>query len=243
MMHPRKKIRERILPNFLLGMLFVFVGINEWAWAQTDQDLNRILSQLKNRFASAKSFQAEYIRDVIPKVPSALPPSSLQAEGQIYFQSPNKLRMDQKKPHPQKLICNGVKVWWYQPEDKTVNVYLLKDYYLQIKPIIEFLSGLGGLEKDFSVRLEPAPSNEVPYYQLVLKPKTPQPELKQITVRVSKTPLLIQEFTYDNLLGDKTRFRLSKVQTGISLAPSWFEFTPPAGTRVESQFLSSPPRK
>ena len=52
------------------------------------------------------------------------------------------------------------------PEEKTVNVYRLKDYYLQIKPIIDFLSGLGGLEKNFSVRLDTAASEEAAFYQL-----------------------------------------------------------------------------
>ena len=230
-----------------LSILVCLFVLSLWngskAHSQTNGDLNMILSQLKNRFASAQSFQAEYIREVVPKVPSALPSSSLQAEGQIYFRSPNKLRMDQKKPRPEQLICNGEKVWWYLPEEKTVNVYRLKEYYLQIKPIIDFLSGLGGLEKDFAVRLDPSGSGEAPFHQLILRPKKPQPDLQQVTVRVSKTTFIIQEFAFDNLLGDRTRFRLSKVQTGLSLPPSRFEFKPPEGTQVISQSLSSPPRK
>ncbi|MGA3083566.1 MAG: outer membrane lipoprotein carrier protein LolA [Thermodesulfobacteriota bacterium] len=229
------------------GLLISFFIFFSWngvsAQEQNSGDLNAILSQLKDRFAAAKTFQADYIREIVPKIASKLPSSSLQAEGQLSFLSPNKLRMDQKKPRPEQLICNGDKVWWYLPEEKVVNVYRLKDYYLQIKPIIDFLSGLGGLEKNFSVRLNATISEEAPFHQLLLKPKNPQPDLQQIMVRISKATFLPLEFTFENLMGDGTRFRFSRVETKVPLAGSRFEFIPPEGTRVISQSLPSLPRK
>ena len=68
--------------------------------AEEGGDLEPILSQLKERFASSKTFQTDYIRELVPKVASKLPSSSFQAEGVLSFRSPNKLRMDQKKPRP-----------------------------------------------------------------------------------------------------------------------------------------------
>ena len=188
----RKKVLERILSGVILMISFLLAGNIDRGWAQKqDPDLNLILSQLKDRFAASKTFQADYVREIVPKIASKLPSSALQAEGQLSFRSPNKLRMDQKKPRPEQLICNGDKVWWYLPEEKTVNVYRLKDYYLQVKPIIDFLSGLGGLDKTFSVRLDTSVSEEAPFDQLILKPKIPQPDLQQVMVRVSKTTFLL----------------------------------------------------
>lgn len=227
------------------GFLFLFsMGFGS-ATAQdpAEEQLAAILSQLKDRFAGSKTFQSDYVRDLQPKGGSKLPPSSLQASGQLSFRLPNKLRMDQKKPRPEKLICNGEKVWWYLPEEKMVNVYRLKDYALQVKPIIDFLSGMGGWEKDFSVRLDTAVPGEAPYYQLFLKPRNPQPDLQQIRVQVSKTSFLPMECSFENLLGDGTRFRFSRIQSDVSLAGSWFEFIPPAGTQVVSPSLPVPPRK
>jgi chaperone LolA len=238
---PNKFLKTSLV---MIAVLFILSGWNG-ATAQTQKsgDLNLILSQLKDRFAASKTFQADYVREIVPKIASKLPSSALQAEGQLSFRSPNKLRMDQKKPRPEQLICNGDKVWWYLPEEKTVNVYRLKDYYLQVKPIIDFLSGLGGLDKTFSVRLDPSVSEEASFHQLILKPKKPQPDLQQVLVRVSKTTFLLLEFTFDNLMGDGTRFRFDRMQTKVPLSPSWFEFIPPEGTRVNSQSLPSPPRK
>jgi len=232
----------RFLGLWLLIGSLNLLGLGS-ALADEDRNLETILSNLKERFTLAKTFQADYVRDLIPKISSNLPSSSLQAEGRISFGSPNKLRMDQKKPRVEQLICNGEKVWWYLPEEKVVNVYRLKDYALQIKPIIDFLSGLGGLEKNFTVRLDRTPPEEAPFYQLILKPKNPQPDLQLIRVRLSKTTFLPLEFTFENLMGDGTRFRFSRVQTGVPLAGSWFEFIPPEGTQVVSQALPVLPKK
>jgi len=229
--------------GLLLSLFIFFSWGGASAKAQNSGDLNFILSQLKDRFAASKTFQADYVREIVPKIASKLPPSALQAEGQLFFLFPNKLRLDQKKPRPEQLICNGDKVWWYLPEEKTVNVYRLKDYYQQIKPIIDFLSGLGGLDKNFSIRQDVTISEEAPFHQLILKPKNPQPDLQQVMVRISKATFLPMEFTFDNLMGDGIRFRLNRLQTKVLLAASRFEFTPPEGTRVVSQSLPSPPRK
>jgi outer membrane lipoprotein carrier protein len=242
-MKNKKRLLKWLVSSFL-GMVFLCPFISQGvAMAQEDGELSLVLSQLKDRFASSKTFQADYIREMVPKVASKLPSSSFQAEGVLSFRSPNKLRMDQKKPRPEQLICNGDKVWWYLPEEKVVNIYRLKDYYLQVKPIIDFLSGLGGLDKDFSVHLAKSLPEEAPFYQLTLKPKTPQPDLQQIQVRVSKTTFLPIEFSFDNLMGDGTRFRFSRMQTGVPLTGSFFEFIPPKGTQVVSQSPVLLPKK
>lgn len=220
-----------------ISLLFISAWGGGPASAQESAEVKAVLSQLKNRFAAARTFQAEYVRDIVPNIPSQLPSAALQAQGRLFFQSPAKLRMDQNKPRQEQLICNGVRVWWYIPEEKTVHIYRLKDYYMQLKPIINFLGGLGDLNKEFSVHLENPASGEVEYYQLILKPRNPQPDLNQIVVRISKSDYSLLEFTIKNLMGDGTRFRFSQVQTGGFYQAKRFEFIPPAGTRV----ISPPP--
>jgi outer membrane lipoprotein carrier protein len=237
------RIAGRIIGAFFF-ILFLFVSVlGIRGWTQEKGDLGFILVQLRERFASAKTFQADYIRQLVPKIESKLPAASLQAEGMLYFRSPDNLRLDQKKPRKEQLICNGEKVWWYLSEDKLVYVYQLKEYYFQIKPIIDFLSGLGGLDKNFSVKLDTTVPEEAPFYQLRLLPKNPQPDLQQIVVRISRKTFLPLDFTFYNILGDGTRFRFNQVQPGVSLPRQWFEFTPPKGTVVVPQSLSPPPRK
>ncbi|MEW6184973.1 MAG: outer membrane lipoprotein carrier protein LolA [Thermodesulfobacteriota bacterium] len=232
--YPKKMLK--IILRIILTGFFLLSGWNEGPLqAQEGGEVKAVLAQLKNRFSAVKGFQAEYVRDIVPNIPSQLPSAALQAQGRLFFRSPAKLRMEQHKPRQEQLISNGVRVWWYIPEEKTVTIYRLKDYYVQIKPIMTFLAGLGDLDKEFSVRLENPGSGEAGYYQLLLKPRNPQPDLNQIMVRISKTDYFPLEFTIKNLMGDGTRFRFSQVQTGGSFPSKRFEFIPPKGTRVISQ--------
>ena len=231
----KKKSTNKFILSILLSFSLILWGGFQPSQAQENPELQTLLSKLTDRFGSIKTLKADYIRDLLPKVSSALPSAPLKAEGQLLFASPDKLRLDQRKPRAELLVSNGEKAWWYIPGEKTVQIFLVKDYGQQVKPITEFFSGLGGLEKHFSVRLDKTIPEEAPFYALVLQPKNPQPDLNQIHLRISKTTLLPLEFTFYNLLGDGTRFRFSQVQTGVKAAESSFQFTPPKGTQVIAQ--------
>ena len=198
------------------------------------------MEKLKERFGAIKTLKADYVRDLLPKVSSALPAATMKAEGRLTFASPNKLRLDQSRPRGELLISNGEKAWWYIPGEKTVQIFLVKEYGQTVKPITEFFSGLGGLEKHFTVRLDKALPEEAPYYALVLQPNDPQPDLSRIHLRILKTTLLPLEFTFYNILGDGTRFRLSQVQTAVKVSDSVFQFTPPKGVEVIAQPMVKP---
>ena len=86
------------------------------------------MEKLKDRFGAIKTLKADYVRDLLPKVSSALPSAPMKAEGQLTFASPNKLRLDQRKPRAELLISNGEKAWWYIPGEKTVQIFQVKEY-------------------------------------------------------------------------------------------------------------------
>jgi outer membrane lipoprotein-sorting protein len=234
-MEKDKGMKKRTLQFFLSILLFngLFIILNAIALqAQEKEELSSILEKLKNQFGTNRTFKAEYVRDLLPKVSTVLPSASLKAEGTLLFASPHKLRLEQQKPRPEQLISNGEKVWWHIPAEKTVQVFSLKEHGQQVKPITDFFSGLGGLEKHFNIKLDKTTPEEAPFYALLLSPKNPQPDLNQITLRLSKETLLPLEFTFYNLLGDGTRFRFNRVEAGLKIPGNAFQFTPPKGTLV-----------
>jgi outer membrane lipoprotein carrier protein len=239
-----KKMKTNgIIISIFLTFALVFWGGFNPSYAQEDPELQSLLEKLKDRFGAIKTFKADYVRDLLPKVSSVLPSAPMKAEGRLTFASPNKLRLDQSQPRAELLISNGEKAWWYIPAEKTVQVFQVKEYGQQVKPITEFFSGLGGLEKHFSVRLDKTVPEEAPFYALVLQPKNPQPDLNQIHLRVSKTTFLPLEFTFFNILGDGTRFRFSQIQTAVNVGDSAFQFTPPKGVQVIPQASLPPPKR
>jgi len=228
----KKKRTNAVILSFFITFTLIFWGGFSLSVAQEDPALQSLLEKLKDRFGAIKTLKADYVRDLLPKVSSVLPAAPMKAEGRLTFASPNKLRLDQSQPRAELLISNGEKAWWYIPGEKTVQVFQVKDYGQQVKPITEFFSGLGGLEKHFTVRLDKTVPEEAPYYALVLQPKNPQPDLNQIHLRILKATLLPLEFTFYNILGDGTRFRFSQVQTAVKVGEAAFQFTPPKGTQV-----------
>jgi outer membrane lipoprotein carrier protein len=235
-----KKRTHQVILSFFFMFTLLFWGGFQPSRAQEDAELQALLSKLTDRFGVIKTFKADYLRELLPKVSSVLPSASLKAEGQLTFASPDKLRLDQRKPRTELLVSNGDKAWWYIPGEKTVQIFQVKEYGQQVKPITEFFSGLGGLEKHFTIRQDKTIPEEAPFYALVLQPKTPQPDLNQIHLRISKTTLLPLEFTMFNLLGDGTRFRFSQVQTGVKVAESAFQFTPPKGVTIVNPSVNLP---
>jgi outer membrane lipoprotein carrier protein len=235
----KKRTSKAIISILFTFSLIFWAGFNP-SYAQENPELQSLLEKLKERFGAIKTLKADYVRDLLPKVSSALPSASMKAEGRLTFASPNKLRLDQSQPRAELLVSNGEKAWWHIPGEKTAQVFQVKEYGQQVKPITEFFSGLGGLEKHFAVRLDKAIPEEAPFYALVLQPKAPQPDLNQIHLRVLKTTLLPLEFTFFNILGDGTRFRLSQVQTAVKVSDSAFQFTPPKGVQVITQPLVAP---
>ena len=167
------KRTHQVILSFLITFTLIFWGDSIASQAQEDPELQSLLEKLKERFGAIKTLKADYVRDLLPKVSSALPAATMKAEGRLTFASPNKLRLDQSRPRGELLISNGEKAWWYIPGEKTVQIFLVKEYGQTVKPITEFFSGLGGLEKHFTVRLDKALPEEAPYYALVLQPKRP----------------------------------------------------------------------
>ncbi len=235
----KMKTNGIIISIFLTFSLILWGGFKP-GYAQSDPELQSLLEKLKDRFGLIKTLKADYVRNLLPKVSSALPAATMKAEGRLTFASPNKLRLDQSQPRAELLVSDGEKAWWYIPGEKTVQVFQVSEYGQTVKPITDFFSGLGGLEKHFTVRLDKTISEEAPYYALVLQPKNPQPDLNQIHLRILKTTLLPLEFTFYNILGDGTRFRLSQVQTGVQVSDSAFRFTPPKGVQVIAQPAAAP---
>ena len=228
-----KKMKTKgIIISIFLTFALIFWGGANLSHAQENPELQSLLEKLKDRFGAIKTFKADYVRDLLPKVSSTLPSAAMKAEGQLIFGSPDKLRLDQRKPRAELLISNGEKAWWYIPGEKTVQVFQVKEYGQQVKPITEFFSGLGGLEKHYTIRLDQTIPEEAPFYALVLQPKNPQPDLNLIHLRVLKATFLPLEFTFYNILGDGTRFRFSQVQTAVKVGETTFQFSPPKGTQI-----------
>ncbi|MGB9629027.1 MAG: LolA family protein [Thermodesulfobacteriota bacterium] len=210
-----------VLYHFHLPMGFGFTG-------------QEVLKEIQKRYEATNDFEANFIQESLGKMMKGYP----KAEGKVYFKKKGMMRWDYKTPN-QKLISNGVTLWYYQPEENQVLIYNVAKVIRERIPLA-FLSGEGSLSRDFNLtNFNESMVQGEDHFILEMVPKEPFPALAKLILRVDKkTYMVIQSDVFDEL-GNVTRTRFIDIKTNLSLSNSLFNFTIPPGTEVLQ--LKDPP--
>jgi len=230
-----KRIKSH-LPTYSLILFFCFYLI-AWktvglVWAKDDTIL-----KFQERQQGLKSIQARYEREIVPQAGSGEGSSweRGKAQGTLLFQKPDRISLQQSKPHRESLLTNGETVWWVQYEEKIVHTYPLKNFLGQVKPILEFLSVIAKLQTSYQVASTPGDSSASgTQYAYILTPRTPRQELKRINIKIDKETYLLSEFGIESFLGEVTRFKLSQIEENPEFPKGTFEFKIPKGFTVQN---------
>jgi outer membrane lipoprotein carrier protein len=186
-----------------------------------------ILGEIQSRYQKTNDLEASFVQENIGKVMK----QAQKGEGKVYFKKKGMMRWDYRVPS-QKIISNGLTLWYYQPEENQVLIYDLSKVGKEKTPWA-FLAGEGDLTRDFNLvnSNESVPQKE-DYFILELTPKEAYPALARLVLTVDKkTYYVVQADVFDEL-GNVTRTRFIDIKTNVSLASSLFNFTIPPGAEV-----------
>ncbi|MDI6852207.1 MAG: outer membrane lipoprotein carrier protein LolA [Deltaproteobacteria bacterium] len=195
------------------------------AAAQTPQE---VIAKVQAQYDKSGGFKAWFKQETRLKGSS----QGDMAEGLVHFQKPLKMRWEYKTPPAQRkdVISDGSQVWIYQPQDRIVMVYPLKQV-LRSDLVMRFFSGMGQLSQEFKISWHRPPGEGSPY-SLNLKPVKPQMELKDLTLTVDPITYRVEGLAFSNALGEETRFTFSGIQMDFKASPGFYTFTPPPGVQV-----------
>jgi len=226
----KKRIR-RIFPLVLILLLSL-----AWSGALKAQGrpLEEIVAQVQKQYDTHEDFKASFDQESWVK---SLGKKQV-AEGVVYFKKPGKMRWNYQKPVKQEIISDGKNLWNYRPEDKQVVVSPMTQAFQTKAPSI-FLAGIGNLQKDFQARWGKEPSSGE-NYALELFPREDQGGLEKLSLLVDRESFKILEARMQDLMGNVTQIRFSKIQFDNHLSDSLFTFTPPQGVEVFSMPGASP---
>jgi len=212
-----KKISRLILVGLMLFL-------PPTAFSLTGQE---VLKEVQKRYEITHDLEANFIQETLGKMMKGLP----RAEGKVYFKKKGMMRWDYKTPN-QKLISNGVTLWYYQPEEKQVLIYNVSKAIGERVPLA-FLSGEGNLSRDFTLtNFNESIAQGEDHFILELIPKQPFQALAKLILTVDKkTYMVVQTDVYDEF-GNVTRTRFIDIKTNLSPPNSIFNFTIPPGTEV-----------
>jgi len=224
-----KKICLLVFPIFILSVL-TFVTEVFGTSGQT------VLAEVQKGYENTNDIEASFLQEYIGKVMKR----AQRGEGKVFFKKKGMMRWDYQTPN-QKLISNGLTLWYYQPEENQVFVSDVSKVIKEKTPLA-FLSGEGDLSRDFKLlNFNESVSQKEEHFVLELTPKEPNATLSKLTLTVDKkTYYVIQADVFDGL-GNVTRTRFIDIKTNVGLSNSFFHFTIPPGAEVLKMQEPSPP--
>ncbi|MFH1137926.1 MAG: outer-membrane lipoprotein carrier protein LolA [Pseudomonadota bacterium] len=193
-----------------------------------------VLTSIQGKYQDLTSLKASYTRTTVtPAMESVFQSSSTNtASGTLLFKAPAKLSLDQASPRPEKMVTNGTTVWWFISEDNLVHLYPDVDVYGELKPLLDFLGGLGGLEGRYEVKVVPAGTGGEKNHRLDLKRLQESSGPSEITAWFTANDFSLAGFKLISLTGETTTFQLGNLVVNPALEDSRFTFIIPDGAQV-----------
>jgi outer membrane lipoprotein carrier protein len=212
-----------VTPNLCLLLLLLVLPALASA-----QSLDEVVNGVEATYGKITDLRAEFTQTARNKSLG----QDIKAEGVVLLKKGGKMRWDYKSPAPQQIVSDGTSLWVYTPELNQVNK---GDAPTALAgPAGSFLSGLGKLREEFTVRfLNPAsPRDGAGRPVLDLTPKQPTPLLTRLVLSVDpKDHIVRQAVLYDQFQNTVT-MSFSKVTINSGLSDTLFAFTPPKDAAV-----------
>jgi outer membrane lipoprotein carrier protein len=211
-------------------LLFLFALFAHGVKSETlsPAEVKALLERIRQRRAAAPSMQADFQEQ--RKIHFLDEPIS--SSGKIWFQVPNKFRVERKGNAPSITVSDGQQLWIYYPNFKSVERYSLakrSPLDAAISAITTALN-LENVEHTFHITGEKTENG----YDLELLPRNPSMKriFQKLLLHLSND--LVAERT-DMLQANGDRIITTYENTAhAAVSPAEFEFTPPRGTEISN---------
>jgi outer membrane lipoprotein carrier protein len=220
---------------YLIIFLLLTLGLYTFSIAESSVD---ILSKIQATFDQITDIHA-----VITQTNTDTSSKSATTYlGEIYFQKPDKLRINYTKPGLQNIVFDGDNLWIYTAELKQITKQKLESGSIPI-PLL-FFAGVSNLDaqafrkKNFISPIKLETVNSVSTYRIRVRPKSKSAPFKEQLFWVDANTLLPAKVRILDSQGIQVTVVFSKVEQDIEISPTLFSMPIPAG--VEFVDLTSP---
>ncbi len=196
-----------------------------WASAVTGAvaDDDAVVDQVQARYDATRDFTARVRQELVP----ASGGKPVVASGTLAFQKPGRMRWTLTEGVAQVIVADGTTLWFYEPDAKQVLKAPFEAAFRSTTPI-SFLTGVGRLRDDFTVRVErPA---DAPL-RLVLTPRR-DGELGTLILSVDRSSYDIVGAEITDPVGNVTRLRFSDLVRNAGIDSEVFRFEIPSDVDV-----------
>jgi len=211
--------------TLVVPLLVVTVLLFTPAGSYAEDEADRALALVRKTYAGLGSLKADFVQtEERPGVGV-----SVREEGVLSFKPPERMRWDYSGRRPHAVVINGSRVWIHTPSRKQVILRNLTPQEMR-RGAATFLSGLDGIEEDFTVQSRPAgPGQGIPLDLFPIEDNLPY---DKISILVARDTGLIERITIHHKLGNVTTITFRGIRTGVKLKDMLFEWNVPEGTEV-----------
>ena len=191
-----------------------------------------LLARARAAYNSIPAFACDYLRisQAMVLAQSGGKAGPREANGEMYFSRPAKVRLRQYQPKKEEIIINPTNVWWRRLAPKEAHYYPPNQFESTMKPILDFFSGVEELAKNYKVSRQKDWDQE-DGQAVVLFPKNPQGDIERMVAWINKDGFVNQLSLY-TLLGDKTTYQFHDIEVLKKVPAALFEFKPPKDYKV-----------
>ena len=178
---------------------------------------------LQNKYDAVRDFTADFVQES----QGGLLRKKLTERGVVQVKKPGKMRWTYTKPERKELVSDGVKLYWYVPEDKQV---VERDVATQASTPDLFLSGRGDIARDFAASYADTPLQGTVALKLV--PRKNEPEYEYLVVALDPGRLQIRALVTRDHQGGESTLTFSNMKENRGLSDKDFVFRRPSGVTV-----------
>lgn len=213
---------------FLIIFMTIFGGVQPRLGLAEILSVAELTAKTQNAYEKTRDFKAVFTQEVTIKSMK----KTEREEGTVWIKNPKMMYWDYTKPKLKKLIINSRKAWLYVAEDRMVYLQNADDVY-RSRLAVKFLSGIGKLSEDFSVRFSRDGHTDIKgNYLLNLTAKEKGNGIDRIDLTIDKKTFQIIQCRFDDEYGNTTRLNFINIQTNTGVLDSFFAFTPPPDVEI-----------
>jgi len=225
---PETRPSKSINYLFILIILMILWSVQPSLGLAEIRTVEELTAQTQAVYEKTGDLKAHFIQEVTIKSMK----KTEREEGTVWIKNPKMMYWDYTKPKVKKLIINAKKAWLYVAEDRMVYLQSAADVY-RSRLAVKFLSGIGKLSEDFSVRFSTDGQADIHgNYLLKLTAKEKGNGMDRIDLTIDKKTFQIIQCRFDDEYGNATRLSFSNIRTNTGVPAVFFTFTPPADVEI-----------
>jgi outer membrane lipoprotein carrier protein len=193
-----------------------------------DPTASELAEALQRKYDTIRDFSADFVHTYRGGVLKR----QLTESGRLLVKKPGKTRWEYKVPEEKLFVSDGVKIYYYIPQDRQVIVSDMPSEDRATTPVL-FLAGKGRVTRDFTPTLEALPPGmPAGSHALKLVPKVPQQDYDWLILALDPATLALRGLVTGDPQGGTSSFTFSNLKENVGVADRSFAFNAPRGVDV-----------